>query len=63
MTRDGPLEALGATKDLIERRAAMSLDEAPASEAAGQAKLMQPADFKGAIKHSSKRPAKFNQSR
>ena len=61
--RDGPLEALGVTKDLLEREADMSLNEALELEAAEQAQLMQTANFKeGYRAFIEKRPAKFNQS-
>ena len=59
--RDGPLEALGVTKELLEREADMDLNQALELEAAEQARLMQSADFKeGYRAFIEKRPPKFN---
>jgi enoyl-CoA hydratase/carnithine racemase len=61
--RDGPLEALGATKELLDREADMNLDEALALEAAAQARLMQSTDFQeGYRSFIEKRLPKFNRS-
>ncbi|MGH7796237.1 MAG: enoyl-CoA hydratase family protein [Candidatus Binatia bacterium] len=61
--RNGPLEALGVTKDLLEREAGMQLNQALELEAAEQAQLMQAEDFKeGYRAFIEKRPPKFNQS-
>ncbi len=61
--RDGPLQALGVTKDLLEREADMDLNRALELEAAEQARLMQTADFKeGYRAFIEKRPPKFNRS-
>lgn len=60
---DGPLQALGVTKDLLDREADMNLDEALELEAAEQARLMQSADFnEGYQAFIEKRPARFNRS-
>ena len=60
---DGPLQALGVTKDLLDREADMNLDEALQLEAAEQARLMQSADFnEGYQAFIEKRPARFNRS-
>ena len=61
--RDGPLEALGVTKQLLDREADADLNQALELEAAEQARLMQTADFKeGYRAFVEKRPPKFNQS-
>ena len=61
--RDGPLQALGVTKDLLEREADMDLNRALELEAAEQARLMQTADFnEGYRAFIEKRPPKFNRS-
>ena len=61
--RDGPLEALGVTKQLLDREADLDLNQAIELEAAEQARLMQTADFKeGYRAFVEKRPPKFNQS-
>lgn len=61
--RDGPSEALGVTKELLDREADMDLNAALALEAAEQARLMQSADFKeGYRAFLEKRPAKFRRS-
>jgi enoyl-CoA hydratase/carnithine racemase len=60
---DGPLQALGVTKDLLDREADMKLNEALELEAAEQARLMQSADFtEGYRAFIEKRPPKFHQS-
>ncbi len=61
--KDGPLHAMGVTKDLLDREADMDLSQALELEAAEQARLMQSADFKeGYRAFIEKRPAKFNRS-
>jgi enoyl-CoA hydratase/carnithine racemase len=61
--KDGPLEALGVTKEMLDREADMNLTEALALEAAEQARLMQSADFQeGYRAFVEKRPPKFNRS-
>lgn len=61
--KDGPSEALGVTKALIDREAVMDLHGALELEAAEQAGLMQSADFKeGHRAFLEKRPANFNRS-
>jgi enoyl-CoA hydratase/carnithine racemase len=59
----GPQQALGVTKDLLEREAEMSLFQALEVEAAEQARLMQSADFmEGYRAFLEKRPPQFNRS-
>lgn len=59
--KEGPLDALGVTKELLEREAGMSLPQALALEAQEQARLMQAPDFKeGYRAFIEKRPPKFN---
>ena len=61
--KDGPLNALAVTKDLIEREADMDLLQALDLESREQARLMQSADFKeGYRAFVEKRAPKFNQS-
>ena len=61
--RNGPLSALGVTKELLEREAEMDLHDALEVEAQEQARCMQSEDFKeGYRAFIEKRPAKFNQS-
>lgn len=61
--KDGPLHAIGVTKELLDREAGMELGQALQLEAREQARLMQTADFKeGYRAFVEKRPAKFNQS-
>lgn len=61
--KDGPLKAIGVTKELLEREADMDLAQALDLEAREQARLMQEPDFKeGYRAFVEKRPAKFNQS-
>jgi enoyl-CoA hydratase/carnithine racemase len=58
--KDGPLRAMGVTKELLDREAGMSLNEALELEAAEQARLMQSADFKeGYRAFIEKTPAKI----
>ena len=59
--RDGPLEALRVTKELLEREAGMDLNQSLEVEATAQARLMQSVDFKeGYRAFIEKRPPKFN---
>jgi enoyl-CoA hydratase/carnithine racemase len=59
----GPRQALGVTKELLDREADMDLLQALELEADEQAGLMQSADFKeGYRAFLEKRPPKFNQS-
>jgi 2-(1,2-epoxy-1,2-dihydrophenyl)acetyl-CoA isomerase len=59
--RDGPLEALGITKELLDRESVGDLNQALELEAAEQARLMQAADFKeGYQAFIEKRLPKFN---
>ena len=61
--KDGPLKAIGVTKELLDREADMDLAQALDLEAREQARLMQSPDFKeGYRAFIEKRPAKFNQS-
>jgi enoyl-CoA hydratase/carnithine racemase len=61
--RDAPLEALGVTKELLDREADMNLAEALSLEAAEQARLMQSPDFQeGYRAFIEKRAPKFNRS-
>ena len=61
--RDGPLDALGLTKQLLDREADMDLHHALELEAKEQARCMQAEDFKeGYRAFVEKRPAKFNRS-
>ena len=61
--RNGPLSALGVTKELLEREADMDLHDALVLEAQEQARCMQSEDFKeGYRAFIEKRPAKFRQS-
>ncbi len=61
--KNGPLAALGITKDALEREADMDLIHALEVEAMEQARCMQSADFaEGYRAFVEKRPAKFNQS-
>jgi enoyl-CoA hydratase/carnithine racemase len=60
---DGPLKAIGVTKELLDREADMDLAQALDLEAREQARLMQSPDFhEGYRAFTEKRPAKFNQS-
>jgi len=61
--KDGPLKAIGVTKELLDREADMDLAQALDLEAHEQARLMQAPDFQeGYRAFVEKRPAKFNQS-
>jgi len=61
--RNGPLSALGVTKELLEREADMDLYDALELEAQEQARCIQSEDFKeGYRAFIEKRPAKFRQS-
>ena len=61
--KDGPLEAIGVTKDLLDRESDMELTQALDLEAREQARLMQTGDFReGYRAFVEKRPAKFNRS-
>ena len=61
--KDGPLMAIGVTKELLDREADMNLAQALDLESREQARLMQAPDFKeGYRAFAEKRPAKFNQS-
>ena len=44
--KQGPLQAIGVTKDLLERETNMDLESALTLEAAAQAGCMETADFK-----------------
>ena len=60
---DGPLKAIGVTKELLDREADMDLAQALDLEAREQARLMQGPDFQeGYHAFIEKRPAKFNRS-
>ena len=60
--KNGPLQALGITKDLLDREADMDLLQALDLEAAEQARLMQSVDFQeGYRAFVEKRAPKFNQ--
>lgn len=59
--RDGPLYALGVTKELLEREAVMGLDDALEMEAMAQARCMQTPDFReGYNAFMENRPQRFN---
>jgi enoyl-CoA hydratase/carnithine racemase len=61
--RDGPLDALGVTKQLLDREGEMELHQALELEAKEQARCMQSEDFKeGYRAFVEKRPAKFNRA-
>jgi len=61
--KNGPLAALGITKDALEREADMDLDHALEAEAKEQARCMQSADFKeGYRAFVEKRPPRFDRS-
>lgn len=61
--KQGPLNALGVTKDLLEREANMDLESAVNLEAAAQAGCMETADFKeGYRAFVEKRAPVFNRS-
>jgi len=59
--KDGPLYALGITKELIEREANIDLETALEIEATAQAKCMETPDFiEGYNAFVEKRPLRFN---
>ena len=59
--KQGPLQATGVTKDLLEREANMDLESALTLEAEAQAACMESADFKeGYSAFVEKRPPHFN---
>jgi enoyl-CoA hydratase/carnithine racemase len=61
--KDGPLYALGVTKELLEREANMDLETALEMEAMAQARCMETADFvEGYNAFVEKRPLKFNRA-
>jgi enoyl-CoA hydratase/carnithine racemase len=59
--KDGPLYALGVTKELLEYEANVNLETALEMEAAAQARCMETADFiEGYDAFIEKRPLRFN---
>ena len=61
--RDGPLYALGVTKELLNLEAAMELEAALETEATAQARCMQTNDFQeGYRAFIEKRPPQFNRT-
>jgi enoyl-CoA hydratase/carnithine racemase len=59
--KEGPLYALGVTKELLQREADINLDNALEMEAAAQARCMQTPDFiEGYNAFMEKRPQRFN---
>lgn len=61
--KEGPLYALGLTKELLEREASMDLEHALALEAMSQARCMETPDFKeGYRAFVEKRTPVFNRS-
>jgi enoyl-CoA hydratase/carnithine racemase len=59
--KDGPLYALGVTKELLEHEADVDLETALEMEAMAQARCMETADFvEGYNAFVEKRPLKFN---
>jgi enoyl-CoA hydratase/carnithine racemase len=59
--KDGPLYALGITKELLEREANVDVETALEMEATAQARCMETPDFiEGYSAFMEKRPAKFN---
>ena len=61
--KDGPLYALGVTKELLEYEADVNLESALEMEAAAQARCMETADFiEGYNAFIEKRPLRFNRS-
>jgi enoyl-CoA hydratase/carnithine racemase len=62
--KDGPLYALGVTKELLDFEANTNLETALEMEAMAQARCMETPDFtEGYRAFVEKRPAKFNQGR
>jgi enoyl-CoA hydratase/carnithine racemase len=62
--KDGPLYALGVTKELLDFEANTNLEAALEMEAMAQARCMETPDFtEGYRAFVEKRPAKFNQGR
>lgn len=61
--KDGPLYALGVTKELLEREANVTLETALEMEARAQARCMETPDFiEGYNAFIEKRPLRFNRS-
>jgi enoyl-CoA hydratase/carnithine racemase len=61
--KDGPLYALGVTKDLLEHEANVNLETALEMEAMAQARCMETPDFiEGYNAFIEKRPLRFNRS-
>ena len=61
--RDGPLYALGVTKELLEYEANVNLETALEMEAAAQARCMETPDFtEGYNAFVEKRPLRFNRN-
>jgi enoyl-CoA hydratase/carnithine racemase len=61
--KEGPLYALGVTKELFEMEANVNLETALEMEAMAQARCMETADFiEGYNCFMEKRPPRFNQS-
>lgn len=61
--KDGPLYALGVTKELLEYEGNVNLETALEMEAAAQARCMETADFiEGYNAFIEKRPLKFNRA-
>ena len=59
--KEGPLYALGVTKELLQREADINLENALEMEAAAQARCMQTPDFiEGYNAFMEKRPQRFN---
>jgi enoyl-CoA hydratase/carnithine racemase len=59
--KDGPLYALGVTKELLRREADVNLENALAMEATAQARCMETPDFiEGYNAFVEKRPPRFN---
>ena len=60
--KDGPLYALGVTKELLSREASVDLETALEMEALAQARCMETPDFmEGYNAFREKRPPRFNQ--
>ncbi|HWO42124.1 MAG TPA: enoyl-CoA hydratase, partial [Candidatus Eisenbacteria bacterium] len=61
--KDGPLYALGVTKELLNLEANTGLESALEMEAMAQARCMETPDFyEGYRAFVEKRPAKFNRA-